>query len=601
MKMPDDAGTAHNSATRAVAAAVITLVAATLLLAAPSAARAQRFQGGNDVVLVFCGFDTRAREEATVAADTLAVRIDSFDVPEGEFNVGDQMRVGVVVSASFGLERAPGDRVFSDGSLRIYIDGEEACSAPIAPWLGLVPQSRELSVDLFGFRPGSAEITVHAEVRGVVSTFPEEVGTARTEAIARLDVHEPYQVRLVPDSLEVPHGSPVAVVYWVDIKTMAPGELNGAIFDGDDLSGIPLPSVAKHMQQGIYTYRKSKVHEGCRYIPPHPGSVVLPFRPNRFAAVVELVGGRSYRQTQPLPVIEAYDYGILPECPEDTEYDPALCDCAPMDDDEEVRLISVEGTGGLFTPDGVDTRLVDPTDDVPPPPPPPPPGPRDVVDLTVAKSDLIDPVQGGDEVVYRVTVTNTGDATSAATTLTDALPGSVQFISASAGCSGIFDAVTCRVPPLGPGESIDFEIRVVTATVLFETSITNRASVPLDPNEEDGSDNEDSEETGIVPSPQPASCPLDVAPGGYGGDGGCGIGNSQVSCPAPDQLRIQSPTTTLLCEVTGFCGDNNNILGALGHTVNVFAEIGNVIRVEARNNNTGAQCTERLTLQGPGQ
>lgn len=63
----------------------------------------------------------------------------------------------------------------------------------------------------------------------------------------------------------------------------------------------------------------------------------------------------------------------------------------------------------------------------------PPPG----TDLSVTKSDAPDPVSVGKDLVYTITVKNAGPLTATGVTLTDTLPTSVSFVSASGGCTRV--------------------------------------------------------------------------------------------------------------------------------------------------------------------
>ena len=109
-------------------------------------------------------------------------------------------------------------------------------------------------------------------------------------------------------------------------------------------------------------------------------------------------------------------------------------------------------------------------------------------DLQVSKVDDPDPVMVGETLTYTVVVTNHGPATTTAE-LTDTLPGSVTFVSATttAGSCGESDGtVTCMLGILNSGEIATTTIEVIpTAT----GSITNSVSVTGDVADPDSGNN----------------------------------------------------------------------------------------------------------------
>ena len=81
-------------------------------------------------------------------------------------------------------------------------------------------------------------------------------------------------------------------------------------------------------------------------------------------------------------------------------------------------------------------------------------------DLAITKTDLADPVLAGDDVTYAITVTNLGPSDAAGVVVTDTLPGSVTFVSATpsqGSCSQAAGVVTCPlgVVPFGTTATID--------------------------------------------------------------------------------------------------------------------------------------------------
>ena len=98
-------------------------------------------------------------------------------------------------------------------------------------------------------------------------------------------------------------------------------------------------------------------------------------------------------------------------------------------------------------------------------------------DLAITKTDAVDPVVLGDNVVYTITVTNNGPSDAAGVDVTDALPGFTTFISATpsqGSCSQAAGIVTCPlgVMPAGSGATITVVVASTVAAV-----ITNQATV----------------------------------------------------------------------------------------------------------------------------
>ncbi len=114
------------------------------------------------------------------------------------------------------------------------------------------------------------------------------------------------------------------------------------------------------------------------------------------------------------------------------------------------------------------------TDGTTPPPPPPPRDP--VADLSISKSDPVDPILQGSIVPYTVTVTNNGPDTAKKVVVTDTLPSGVTFVK-SFGCNN--QGSTCRLGALRSGETVTFSIFGQVASGAVGT-ITNRVSVSSD-------------------------------------------------------------------------------------------------------------------------
>jgi len=99
----------------------------------------------------------------------------------------------------------------------------------------------------------------------------------------------------------------------------------------------------------------------------------------------------------------------------------------------------------------------------PTPPPPPPPSPTAEADLDVNLKDSPDPIRRGQQLTYTATVSNDGPGTAESVGLADALPSSVNFVSASASqgsCSGSSN-ISCQLGDLANGESAVVTIVVI--------------------------------------------------------------------------------------------------------------------------------------------
>lgn len=114
-------------------------------------------------------------------------------------------------------------------------------------------------------------------------------------------------------------------------------------------------------------------------------------------------------------------------------------------------------------------------------------------DLSVTKTDSLDPVIIGENLSYTVTVTNNGPADATNVTLTDTLPAGVIFISATpsqGSCSEAGGVVTCNLGTLVNGDITTVDIEVAPTA---PGTITNTATVTAteaDPNPDNNTDTE---------------------------------------------------------------------------------------------------------------
>ena len=106
-------------------------------------------------------------------------------------------------------------------------------------------------------------------------------------------------------------------------------------------------------------------------------------------------------------------------------------------------------------------------------------------DLGVTLTASPDPVLAGHSLSYTLAVTNLGPDPASSVTLTDILPASVTFVSASPGCTNIGGAVVCILGTLASGGTSNFTVVVTptagglitnTLTVISPTSDPNPAN-----------------------------------------------------------------------------------------------------------------------------
>ena len=123
--------------------------------------------------------------------------------------------------------------------------------------------------------------------------------------------------------------------------------------------------------------------------------------------------------------------------------------------------------------------------------------PQIQADLSVSKSDAVDPVNVGDNVTYTVTVNNNGPDTAENVVLTDNLPNGVTFISANpnqGSCSESSGVVTCNLGNIGNGGNATVNLIVNTTTA---GTITNNASVTSSTDDSNSNNNSTSEQTTV--------------------------------------------------------------------------------------------------------
>jgi uncharacterized repeat protein (TIGR01451 family) len=110
------------------------------------------------------------------------------------------------------------------------------------------------------------------------------------------------------------------------------------------------------------------------------------------------------------------------------------------------------------------------------------------VDLSLVKTGSPQTATVNQNVDYTLTVTNNGPDPSTGSTIVDTLPGEVQFVSGSPGCSHLAGVVTCTLGALTTGNStaVVITVKVVaTGTLLNTATVTGNDSDPNSANDTD--------------------------------------------------------------------------------------------------------------------
>ena len=127
----------------------------------------------------------------------------------------------------------------------------------------------------------------------------------------------------------------------------------------------------------------------------------------------------------------------------------------------------------------------------------------DVADVSLAKSvDKATPVEGS-EVVYTMTVTNTGPGTAPSVTVKDAFPAGLTVLGTS-GCEGTTGVPSCFLGTVAPGSSKSFTVRARVNVGTAGSTITNSALVTFNGNDRNTANNRASASVKPVAPPAPS-------------------------------------------------------------------------------------------------
>jgi uncharacterized repeat protein (TIGR01451 family) len=214
------------------------------------------------------------------------------------------------------------------------------------------------------------------------------------------------------------------------------------------------------------------------------------------------------------------------------------------------------------------------------------------VDLSVAGVDSPDPVIVGNNVAYTITVTNRGFVGATGVALTDHLPASVNFVSATpsqGSCTGT-TTVSCSLGSLAKNASATVTILVGTTAI---GSITNTASVTANEADLNAANNSASQTTSVAAPPLVvglASLPNGEVAVGYNADlnitGGVGpytatvvsgslpAGLSMLSYGGISGVPTHKKSTSFIVRVT----DSANHSVTRQYTVSVYPPLVNTTK-----------------------
>jgi uncharacterized repeat protein (TIGR01451 family) len=194
--------------------------------------------------------------------------------------------------------------------------------------------------------------------------------------------------------------------------------------------------------------------------------------------------------------------------------------------------------------------------------------PGDQADLKLTKSDSPDPVTVGDVLTYTIALENLGPAAASAVKVTDNLPSTVDFVSASNGCTLKGRRVTCDVGNLAASGSGAAQALTIRVRPKKADTISNTASVSSAETDPQAANSSDTEATVVKPKPTPpaaATCdgfPATIrgtnGPDDLPGTGGPDVvvafsGNDDIATGAGNDLVCAGPGNDSVA--TGSAGD----------------------------------------------
>jgi len=103
--------------------------------------------------------------------------------------------------------------------------------------------------------------------------------------------------------------------------------------------------------------------------------------------------------------------------------------------------------------------------------------------LTLSKTDAPDPVNAGSNITYTLSYSNTGTASASGVVVTDTVPGSTSFVSATAGGTLAAGVVTWNLGALAVGGSGSVQLVVQVASPLPNGTVITNGAFNIDSNE----------------------------------------------------------------------------------------------------------------------
>ncbi|WP_154222273.1 DUF11 domain-containing protein [Marinicella rhabdoformis] len=123
-------------------------------------------------------------------------------------------------------------------------------------------------------------------------------------------------------------------------------------------------------------------------------------------------------------------------------------------------------------------------------------GINDEADLSITKTDSVDPVNPGGALTYTIRVDNAGPATASNVVVTESLPAGVTFVSTSGCTEDPAGVPTCSLGNIASGGFATYTVAVNVNNNASGT-LTNNVSVTSDTTDPDTSNNNTDETTGV--------------------------------------------------------------------------------------------------------
>ncbi|MEO8477005.1 MAG: hypothetical protein ABI572_08140, partial [Actinomycetota bacterium] len=120
-------------------------------------------------------------------------------------------------------------------------------------------------------------------------------------------------------------------------------------------------------------------------------------------------------------------------------------------------------------------------------------------DLSVTKTDSVDPVTAGNQLTYTLNVANAGTSPATGVSLTDAVPAGTSFVSATGGGTLSAGTVTWNLGTIASGASTSVTV-TVAVNASRTTPLSNTANVTATSTDPDTSNNSATEATAVATS-----------------------------------------------------------------------------------------------------